>query len=250
MYARVKLVHCQWLELSFFCARQVGNYATFVSWRQSHNIFLKLEWATCLVPKCHQSVSYQTNSNLHLSYICISSIDIDINVFFSKVAREDVWVKKSNCTTGIRTRGPSLLISGALPTELWCSCQSRQNRTTLSLEHQTHFSCETTQAGGTQPSTVTHTFHIESTMCGAPMRYILLIGCSLDLAKFMPHTWFWWQTKPFWCNISLLKISWPYSIPLQGYAPVKTVMLVPFAIYSHALHGCDFSGSMHPLATT
>ena len=38
---------------------------------------------------------------------------------FSKVAREDVRVKKSNCTTGIRTRDPSLVISDALPTELW-----------------------------------------------------------------------------------------------------------------------------------
>ena len=101
-------------------------------------------------------------------------IYIYIYIFFSKVAREDVLVKKSNCTTWIRTRDPSLMISGALPTELWCSCQPRQNRMTVSLEHQTHFSCETTQAGGRQPSTVTHTFHIESTMRGAPMRYILL----------------------------------------------------------------------------
>ena len=29
------------------------------------------------------------------------------------------------------------MISGALPTELWCCCQPRQNRTTPSLEHQT-----------------------------------------------------------------------------------------------------------------
>ena len=103
---------------------------------------------------------------------------------FSKVAREDVRVKKSNCTTGIRTRDPSLVISGALPTELWCSCQPRQNRTTLSLEHQTHFSCKTTQAGGTQPSTVTHTFHIESTMRAALMHYINYYG-SRDL-----NNWF------------------------------------------------------------
>ena len=93
---------------------------------------------------------------------------------YSKVAREDVRVKKSNCTTGIRTRDPSLVISGALPTELWCSCQPRQNRTTLPLEHQTHFSCETTQAGGTQPSTVTHTFHIESTMRSRTLIYIYI----------------------------------------------------------------------------
>ena len=60
--------------------------------------------------------------------------------------------EKINCTTGIRTRDPSLVIRGALPTELWCSCQPRQNRKTLSLEHQTHSSFESTQAGGTQPS--------------------------------------------------------------------------------------------------
>ena len=88
---------------------------------------------------------------------------------FSKIAREDVRVKKSNCTTGIRTRDPSLMISGALPTELWCSCQPRQNRTTLSLEHQTHFFLWNytgrwdAALNCTQPSTVTHTFHIEST---------------------------------------------------------------------------------------
>ena len=95
---------------------------------------------------------------------------------FAKVAREDVRVKKSTAPPGferrlIECRDPLLVNSGALPTELCCSCQPIQNRKTLSLEHQTHSSCESTQAGGTQPSTVTHTFHIESTMRGAPMRY-------------------------------------------------------------------------------
>ena len=41
---------------------------------------------------------------------------------FFKGCKGRYWSEKINCTTGIRTRDPSLVISGALPTELWCSC--------------------------------------------------------------------------------------------------------------------------------
>ena len=43
--------------------------------------------------------------------------------FFFKGCQGRCSSEKINCTSGIRTRDPSLVISGAPPAELWCSCQ-------------------------------------------------------------------------------------------------------------------------------
>ena len=49
-------------------------------------------------------------------------------------------------------QGPSLVASDALTTELWCSRHPSRDRSTFSSDFVTHTSCESTQAGGTQPS--------------------------------------------------------------------------------------------------
>ena len=54
-------------------------------------------------------------------------------------------------------QGPSLVASDALTTELWCSRHPSRDRSTFSSDFVTHTSCESTQAGGTQPSLYPHT---------------------------------------------------------------------------------------------
>ena len=54
-------------------------------------------------------------------------------------------------------QGPSLAASDALTTELWCSRHPSRGCSTFSSDFVTHTSCESTQAGGTQPSLYPHT---------------------------------------------------------------------------------------------
>ena len=83
----------------------------------------------------------------------------------------NIRVSNNNIKTGLRERdkrekseeeidchhqdsnqGPSLVASDALTTELWCTRHPSRGRSTFSSDFVTHTSCESTQAGGTQPS--------------------------------------------------------------------------------------------------
>ena len=60
--------------------------------------------------------------------------------------------EKIDCHHQDSNQGPSLVASDALTTELWCSRHPSRGRSTFSSDFMTHTSCESTQAGGTQPS--------------------------------------------------------------------------------------------------
>ena len=60
--------------------------------------------------------------------------------------------EKIDCHHQDSNQGPSLVASDALTTELWCSRHPSRGRSTFSSDFVTHTSCESTQAGGTQPS--------------------------------------------------------------------------------------------------
>ena len=65
--------------------------------------------------------------------------------------------EKIDCHDQDSIQGPSLVASHALTTELWCSRHPSRDRSTFSSDFVTHTSCESTQAGGTQPPLYTHT---------------------------------------------------------------------------------------------
>ena len=60
--------------------------------------------------------------------------------------------EKIDCHHQDSNQGPSLVASDALTTELWCSRHPSRDRSTFSSDFVTHTSCESAQAGGTQPS--------------------------------------------------------------------------------------------------
>ena len=63
--------------------------------------------------------------------------------------------------------GPSLVAGDALTAELWYSRHPSRDRSTFSSDFVTHTSCESTQAGGTQPS-----LHVQTSTRGAPSHNI------------------------------------------------------------------------------
>ena len=60
--------------------------------------------------------------------------------------------EKIDCHHQDSNQGPSLVASDALTTELWCSRHPSRGRSTFFSDFVTHTSCESTQAGGMQPS--------------------------------------------------------------------------------------------------
>ena len=64
--------------------------------------------------------------------------------------------EKIDCHHQDSNQGPSLVASDALTTELWCSRHPSRDCSTFSSDFVAHTSCESTQAGGTQPSLYPH----------------------------------------------------------------------------------------------
>ena len=77
--------------------------------------------------------------------------------------------EKIDCHHQDSNHGPSPVASDALTTELRCSRQPSN----IFSDFVTHTSCESTQAGGTRPLTVTHTLHVQSSTRGAPSHNML-----------------------------------------------------------------------------
>ena len=87
--------------------------------------------------------------------------------------KREMSEEKIDCHHQDSNQGPSLVASDALTTELWCSRHPSRGRSTFSSDFVTHTSCESTQAGGTQPSLLTHTLHVQTSTRGAPSHKIL-----------------------------------------------------------------------------
>ena len=81
-------------------------------------------------------------------------------IIFTSLRERDKREKseeKIDCHHQDSNQGPSLVASNALTTELWCSRHPSRDCSTFSSDFVTHTSCESTQAGGTQPSLYPHT---------------------------------------------------------------------------------------------
>ena len=132
-------------------------------WNDDYTIaqWLEHRWLQARVPG--SSPGGDSQFFLQIFPVCLfpsnQLIKIIIIIFTSLRERDkrEKSEEKIDCHHQDSNQGPSLVASDALTTELWCSRHPSRDCSTFSSDFVTHTSCESTQAGGTQPSLYPHT---------------------------------------------------------------------------------------------
>ena len=94
-------------------------------------------------PNCTNKIAFSTPTLIIIIIIILTGL--------RERDKREKSEEKIDCHHQDTNQGPSLVASDALTTELWCSRHPSRDCSTFSSDFVTHTSCESTQAGGTQP---------------------------------------------------------------------------------------------------